>query len=231
MVKNLLILRNKTSLEHTKEFFSDKNIEFYYDNISISKPLDINLNNLKTDIVLLTSKNALNAVNNNIELLNFKKIYCLNNGLLKKVKVLNVVNLKWNNTKELADYIIKNEDKSKKIMHLCADNANKLFYEKIKNAGFNIKAVNVYKTDFVDTLNNDVIENLKNLKIKNIMIFSKASLKAMLKIFNDNNINYKNYNLICFSKNIAKDYSNIYSQNSNLDEMLKLYLNLENDNG
>jgi uroporphyrinogen-III synthase len=231
MVKDLLILRNKTSLEHTKEFFSDKNIDFYYDNISISTPLNVNLNDLKIDIVLLTSKNALDSLNNNIQWFSFKKIYCLNNGLLKKVKVLNAVDLKWNNTKELADYIINNEDKSKKIVHLCADNANKLFYAKIKNAGFNIQAVNVYKTDFVDNLKEDIIEDLKNFKIKNIMIFSKASLKAMLNIFANNNIDYKNYNLICFSKNIAEGYSNIYSENSNLDEMFKLYLSLENSNG
>ena len=183
---NLLILRNKTSIGNTKEFFSNNNIDCFYQEISISEDITVDLTNEDIDIILVTSQNALNTLQANIDKIDFKKIYCLNSNISKKLKVKALVDLNWNNTKELAEYIINNEKTNQKIVHLCADNANKLFYKDLENSGFKIKSINAYKTTFVDDFSSEVLENLKTNKIKNIMLFSKASTNAFKNILTKN---------------------------------------------
>tara|TARA_Y100001960_G_scaffold303341_1_gene355289 strand:+ start:697 stop:1386 length:690 start_codon:yes stop_codon:yes gene_type:complete len=224
MVKNLLVLRNETSLQNTKDVFSYGNIDAYYEKISTSKSLNIDLSNIEADIVLITSQNSLDVVESNIEWFNFKKVYCLNSHIAKKVKAVKIKKLNWNNTKELAKYIIDNESADQKIVHLCADNANKLFYKPLEENGFKVNAINAYETSFVSDLPVDIISKLKNFEINNIMIFSKASLNALKEIFAKHNLKLEDYDFICFSKRIAEGLSQYYAKTSTLDEMLDIYL-------
>lgn len=226
---DLLVLKNKTSLKNTKEFFSNNNIDCFYQEISNSKNIDIDLPKIKTDIVLITSQNAIDVVNSNKNNLDFNKVYCLNSSIQEKIKVEKSVSLNWINTKELAQYIIKNEKPGVEITHLCADNANKIFYKELESKGFKIKAINVYKTTFINNFSTSIINELKEDRIKYIMVFSKASLIATKNIFIKNNLNLKNYKLICFSKNIAAGESKIFSKKSTLKDMLKIYK--EQNNG
>lgn len=225
-MKNLLILRNETALVNTNEFFKVKGVDFFSCPISFSNSIEFNLEDLKSDIYLVTSQNAYQAVVNNKDFFKDKEIYCLNKHISQKLKDFNLVSQSWNNTSELAEYIIKNEASAKSITHLCADNANKLFYKPIEKAGFKINAIDVYKTTFADSLNDEVLNALKSEEIKYIMIFSKASLKCLEQLFKQYNLDLENYKLICFSKRIAEGHSGYYVLNSKLDDMLDLYLNL-----
>ncbi|HAG52284.1 MAG TPA: hypothetical protein DCL21_00680, partial [Alphaproteobacteria bacterium] len=162
MIKNLLVLRNATALKTSDEFFKSQGLNFYSQSISYSENIDVNLASVETDIVLITSQNALKAVQQNLEFLKGKKVYCLNSQIAERFKEAGAVSLKWHNTKELAEYIINNEVKGQKIVHLCASNANKLFYKSLEKAGFVLKSINVYKTTFVTDFNNDITEALKS---------------------------------------------------------------------
>ena len=226
-MKNLLVLRNETSLERSNEFFEKNSVDFFSFPISISKPLKLDLSNIDTDIFLVTSLNAYQAVKDNLDILKQKKVYCLNKHIADKLKDIGVVKLDWDNTKQLAQYIINNEKSGAKIVHLCADNANKLFYDSLIENGFKITEVNAYETSFVENFDENIINALKSEEIKYIMVFSLASIKAMLDILKLNNLDYKNYKIICFSKKMAQGLSPYYAYNSKIEDMLEIYLNLE----
>jgi uroporphyrinogen-III synthase len=227
MVKNLLILRNKTSLKDSNEFFTAHNVSFYSQEISISKNIDINLAGTKADIVLVTSQNALKAVELNSQYLKDKKVYCLNKKIADQITDIDIIYQGWSNTKQLAQYLIDNEDSSQNVIHLCADNANMLFYKQLEEASFKIKPVFAYKTEFVEEFDENIVNALKSKQIKYIMIFSAASIKAMREIFKTQSLNVSDYKFIAFSERMAQNLTDVYSQNSKIDEMLDLYLELE----
>lgn len=227
MIKNLLVLRNQTSLKDSNEFFKAHNVNFYSQEISISKNIYVNLAGTNADIVLVTSQNALKAVEDNKHYLKTKKVYCLNKKIADQITDLEIIYNGWSNTKQLAQYLIENEDSSKKVVHLCADNANMIFYKQLQESSFEIEPIYVYKTEFVNEFDENIVNALKSQQTKYIMIFSAASIEAMKSIFKHYDLNLENYTLITFSERMAKDLTPYYSQNSKIDEMLNIYLNLE----
>jgi len=229
MVKNLLVLRNKSSLVRTNEFFGENAVDFFSCPISYSESIKVDLANTQADIFLITSQNAYQAVLDNIEFFKNKKIYCLNKEIAHQFQNLNTIKQSWNNTKELASYIVENENSNQKIVHLCATNANKLFYKPLQSSGFDIDSINVYSTNFIKELDENIVNALKINQIKYIMIFSAASMTAMLDIFKSYSFDISNYKIICFSKKIAANISDYYAENSTLEDMLDLYLKLESN--
>lgn len=223
MNKNLLILRNKTALLKSNSFFKENKLSFYSQEISFSKPIIYDIRLFEADIFIVTSQNALSVIENNIDFFKAKKIYALDSQVNDYLYKLGCHLTGCKNTKELAKHIIEKENSDSKVIHLCADNANKNFYKNFKNNDFNIESINVYKTDFVDNFDEKIVNALKSKEIKYIMIFSRSSIKAMEGIFKSYDLDINKYKIICFSEKIADGISDIFSKKSTLEDMLCIY--------
>ena len=103
---------------------------------------------------------------------------------------------------ELAQMIIRRFPPHN-LIHVAGDQSGTEWYKMLEDAGFPIRRVDSYTTDYVEDLDAEVVKSLQSGAIKVVVFFSTNGVKHFEKLLLKHKINPKTLDCIAFSGQIA----------------------------
>lgn len=91
------------------------------------------------------------------------------------------------------------------IVHVAGDQAKAEWYKILEDADFKVRRVLSYTTDYVEDIEEPILNAIKSGAAKVVVFFSNNGAKHFLKLLNKYKIDPKNLDAIAFSAQIATD--------------------------
>lgn len=206
----VLLTRTVKDSENLAKQLESFGISTYIEPMFNVKYLDYDLNSVElssSQAVIFTSKNAINAIRNNIQKFIHLKCFVIGNATAKVAKELkfNNIYVANNNAKSLANLILKEVIiKDGKLLYFCGELITLDFKKELEKYGYNVHKFCVYKTvpanDFSKELKGKIINN----KIKIILLYSFNTAAIFLDLIKKNNMLkfLSDINLMVISKKV-----------------------------
>jgi uroporphyrinogen-III synthase len=190
----VLLTRTVKDSENLAKQLESFDISTYIEPMFNIEYLDYDLSSVElssSQAVIFTSKNAINAIRNNVQKFIHLKCFVIGNATAKLAKKLkfNNIYVANNNAKSLANLILKEIIiKDGKLLYFCGELITLDFKKELEKYGYNVHRFCVYKTvpinDFSKNLKNKIISN----KIKIILLYSFNTAAIFLDLIKKNNM-------------------------------------------
>jgi uroporphyrinogen-III synthase len=129
----------------------------------------------EADVILITSKNSIKALESTIPSLKRKKWFVVGNKTAKFARSLNIQNIfiAEGNAKSLEKLVLHHCDTNDKIYYPCGKEIAYNLDVELKKQGLNVAREIVYQVEYIDHLSLELKEKILANKINAVVFFSK----------------------------------------------------------